>query len=457
MVSRTPEGLRRVGGAAADHDCSATKTMTEQQQPSSSSPGKGGKAALAIRKRLKMPHFFRSSAAAAAANDRVDLTAREDREGPLTCSSSEETSSANELQNQTRVLTILETPSPPVSATAMEHDKSDEEEEQWDGFADTPPEPFGPFCASAALLRLNYFERMCGVVDTKQIPQEAQVVQRLDGMLPDDPSPQESIECVFAAQLALMDLDDEMDLITMKDLQTPSSLQQCLLKNRLNSNSGAQFLQNLRPTVVRRKENKPDNAETLVDVDSKSDTQSLIPVSSATTDTCPCHCRTCPVVTPEGWPQRPLLLRPTPYGGTVVKGIRFAGQTSYLWSAQDATTTTSWPNALQQHWRDSASTSPTARESPTSGMDVSSMCPHCMILPINNGKELPGESLVVDFESDAFDGSMLVRLKDSHGTTCAGRENPKGYFDGLHRRYQVVVQGRFKYEIPWTECFSGFQ
>jgi Protein of unknown function (DUF1769) len=428
--------------------------MTEQQ-PSSSSPGKGGKAALAIRKRLKMPHFFRSSAAAAATNDRIDLAAREDREGPLTSSSSEEASSTNELQNQTRVVTILETPSPPVSARLMENDHVKEVEE-WDGFADSPPEPFGPFCASAALLRHNYFfERMCGV-DTRQIQQE-QVVQHLDSMLPEDPSPQESIECVFAAQLALMDLDDEMDNITMKDLQTPSSLQQCLLKNRLNSNSGAQFLQNLRPILVRPEENKPDNSEAgLVDADSQNDTESSIPVGSAATDTCPCHCRTCPVLTPEHWPQRPLLLRPTPYGGTVVKGIRFAGQTSYLWSAQGTTfTPTSWPDALQQHWRDS--TSPTARESPTSGMDVSSMCPLCMILPINNGNELPGESLVVDFESDAFDGSILVRLKDCHGTTCAGRENAKGYFDGLHRRYQVVVRGRFKYEIPWTECFSGFQ
>jgi Protein of unknown function (DUF1769) len=406
-----------------------------------------------------MPHFFRSSAATTP-NDRIDLATRDDRDGPLTSSSSEEaaaptSSLANELQNQ---VTILETLSPPVMSV-MENDKSDEEEEQWDGFADSPPEPFGPFCASAALLRLNYFERMCGV-DTRQIAPQTQVVQRLDGLWPEDPSPQESIECVFAAQLALMDLDTDeiVDNLTMKDLQTPSSLQQCLLKNRLNSNSGAQFLQNLRPTLVHRpEENKPDHSETLVDVDSKSDTQSPIPVHSAaaTADICPCHCRTCPVVTPEHWPQRPLLLRPTPYGGTVVKGIRFAGQTGYLWSAQG--TCTSWPTALQEHWRNSAASPLTARQSPTNDMDVSSMCSHCMILPINNGNELPGESLVVDFESDAFDGSMLVRLKDSHGTTCAGRENAQGYFDGLHRRYQVVIQGRFKHEIPWTECFSGFQ
>jgi len=82
-----------------------------------------------------------------------------------------------------------------------------------------------------------------------------------------------------------------------------------------------------------------------------------------------------------------------------------------------------------------------------------------MIMPINNGKELPGESLVTDFESPGFVGSILVRLRDSQGTTCPGREQKEGdgYFDGVHRKYQVVVRGQFKQAIPWTECLAGFQ
>jgi Protein of unknown function (DUF1769) len=79
-------------------------------------------------------------------------------------------------------------------------------------------------------------------------------------------------------------------------------------------------------------------------------------------------------------------------------------------------------------------------------------------LPINNGKELPGESLVTDFESDLFRGSMLVRLKDCQGTTRPGREQTNGgYFHGLHRRYQVVIRGKFKQSVPWTELMAGFQ
>jgi len=45
------------------------------------------------------------------------------------------------------------------------------------------------------------------------------------------------------------------------------------------------------------------------------------------------------------------------------------------------------------------------------------MCESCMILPINNGNEAPGETLVTDFESELFSGTLLLRVRNSEGTT----------------------------------------
>lgn len=118
---------------------------------------------------------------------------------------------------------------------------------------------------------------------------------------------------------------------------------------------------------------------------------------------------------PETWPQRPILLRPTPGSGMTIHGIRFSSSTAYL-----------PPNAVN------------------SGDDDDIM------LPINNGMEKPGKCIVIDFESDLFIGTILMRVKNicpspllesSHDTITP---TSTSYFDGKMRTFQGVVKGRFK-------------
>jgi hypothetical protein len=127
-----------------------------------------------------------------------------------------------------------------------------------------------------------------------------------------------------------------------------------------------------------------------------------------------------------------------------IKGIRFAGRSEYIWEASNSVMT--WPAALHRHW---------GKPEPPS--TPHKMCPQCMVLPINNGNEIDGESLVIDFESQMFEGAIMLRVKDASGTTCDTHQKDEGYFSGLHRRYQVVVRGKFKQAVPWTECLAGVQ
>jgi len=88
--------------------------------------------------------------------------------------------------------------------------------------------------------------------------------------------------------------------------------------------------------------------------------------------------------------------------------------------------------------------------------DRPTACAECAPIPVNNGNELPGESLVVDFESDLFIGSLLVRIRNSQGTTPAPYDDSFGYFSGMNRRYQTIVRGMFKKDgIAMTSCITG--
>ena len=130
---------------------------------------------------------------------------------------------------------------------------------------------------------------------------------------------------------------------------------------------------------------------------------------------------------PETWPQRPILLRPTPGSGTTIHGIRFSSSTAYL-----------PPNAVN------------------SGDDDNIM------LPINNGMEKPGKCMVIDFESDLFIGTILMRVKNicpspllesSHDTITP---TSTSYFDGKIRTFQGIVKGRFKQpNVSISECVTG--
>lgn len=247
--------------------------------------------------------------------------------------------------------------------------------------------------------------------------------------LPEDPSVQESIECIVAATQG--DLLDVLQRQYDQDpylLPTPTGLQQSILRNRRSN------------TAYPQRSVLPPALDT-------------IPMA-VTPPPIQCNCCTGqpPSALPSDWPQRPLLLRPTPGSGTKVIGIRFARDDSavdnaatnkYLWQPGQKQ---SWPQALAQHWgHNDAKTA------------SNNCCAECVILPMNNGTEPPGQALVTDFETPHFTGTLLVRIRDCTGTTDPQAMTGKGYFDGLNRRYQVVIRGRFKEARPWTECLTGFR
>ena len=138
-------------------------------------------------------------------------------------------------------------------------------------------------------------------------------------------------------------------------------------------------------------------------------------------------------VQPNDWIQYPVMLRPTPSSGTKVIGVRHAGQANYL---------------SKQWWKDL---------DVNNGFSAECFCDDCQPLPINNGYESEEESLVIDFESELFQGSLHVRIRNTKSLVSKENQEPsKGYFNGLHRFYQCVVQGKFKKSnIPMIHCYSG--
>jgi Protein of unknown function (DUF1769) len=186
-----------------------------------------------------------------------------------------------------------------------------------------------------------------------------------------------------------------------------------------------------------------------VESSSNEHDQSFLKIGSSKVATAPLHqphefpCADSHRVVPSPptlWPQAPIMLRPTPNTQMTIRGIRYANSTTY------------------QHFP--------------------GICAGC-ILPINSGYELPGQSLVIDFESPLFVGSFLMRVKGARsiGSSTSSTENQndpeaaseprtnkatankdvrKGYFDGKKRQFQVVVKGRFKEEnIPMSDCVTG--
>lgn len=265
--------------------------------------------------------------------------------------------------------------------------------------------------------------------------------------IPDDPTIQESIECVFAHQLeaGLPLFEDDDDETVERELVSPATI----LQSRQGRSRHV-------PRLAPRRPKRPYHAGSLVHMGTYDPAlgeivppavsleQSSASQSSGTlTHVCPCQRGILtPQISPEHWPQRPLLLRPTPGSGCRVVGVRFSSSEDYLWSVGDEI---DWAQRLHEHWK-----RPYAEKVPVG-------CPECMILPINNGNEPKGEALVVDFESSLFKGTMLVRVRDSEGTTREPYDDSKGYFCGMNRRYQIVIRGTFLEEIPWTQCFAGLQ
>jgi hypothetical protein len=291
------------------------------------------------------------------------------------------------------------------------------------------------FSCETAILGHSYLE-LCGT-DNQSFEDSDDHLPRL----PEDPTIQESVECIFASQLQdgleLWNDEDEVESISTEnrsfELQSPSLLQQSRL-NRLNRS----------PSLPAQNMRRYHQANLLyfgtydptVFIDEQK-TQCESPL------VCSCPQSDLPALNPEAWPQAPLLLRPTPGSGTRIKGVRFANEKKHLWEPGSGL---NWPDVLASKWR-----------KPCSGTPYYRCCEKCAILPINNGNEKSGESLVIDFETDEFEGSFLLRLRFSEGTTQEPYDDNEGYFHGVNRRYQAVVRGRFKKNIPLVELSTGFR
>jgi hypothetical protein len=181
---------------------------------------------------------------------------------------------------------------------------------------------------------------------------------------------------------------------------------------------------------------------------------SCLRASTNTTKACQCgrHVPHIPQFDPSKWPQAPLLLRPKPDGGTRVLGIRKeANHKDFLWKPGQVE---QWWDVLRKEW------DPTYSRSEDDVAQQQKFCEHCVILPINNGMEKPGEALVVDFESPLFEGTLMLRVKGTNGTTMPRNDNDGddgSYFSDKVIRYQTVLRGRFKKELPFFSLVTGYR
>lgn len=132
------------------------------------------------------------------------------------------------------------------------------------------------------------------------------------------------------------------------------------------------------------------------------------------------------------WKQHPLLLTATPNSGMTIRGIRRLCDPSFF----DNTGNSGHTN--------------------NNGIANGSL----MQLPINNGKEQPRQSWVIDFETELFAGTALFRIRDCntealHTADCLVAGNNHDYFGEKNRRYQVCIRGRFKQKVVMASCVSG--
>lgn len=134
-------------------------------------------------------------------------------------------------------------------------------------------------------------------------------------------------------------------------------------------------------------------------------------------------CQSLPCV--SEWKQQPLLLTATPNVGMKIRGIRRLCEPSFF-------------------------------ENPVnSGHTDGSL----MQLPINNGREDPRHSWVIDFETELFAGTALFRIRDCNtdafSTGNSSVASKHDYFGDKNRKYQVCIRGRFKKQVVMATCVSG--
>uniref|UniRef100_A0A7S4AQ72 Domain of unknown function at the cortex 1 domain-containing protein n=1 Tax=Pseudo-nitzschia australis TaxID=44445 RepID=A0A7S4AQ72_9STRA len=323
--------------------------------------------------------------------------------------------------------------------------------------------------------------------------------QDSSGYIPEDPTVQESIECIFASQLedglGLWDDDDDKDHdgintnhqgsfetldkvqsscsssstdggmnmnMNMTNLIPPSVVQQSRMNRKDRKNSNRSLYAGMSQTKKRYEQASlvyvgtfdPSCPSPTRNTSISHDNNNVSSVDNSldgaaiydTVNPLPCKCATSflPAIEPKDWPQAPIALRPTPGSGTKVKAIRFCNSNEPLWVPGSHLT---WSQNLARRWgRKYEDQSPHF-----------ACCEQCVLLPVNNGNEIPGESLVIDFESDLFEGTLFLRLRYTDGTTPEPYDDSKGYFAGVNRRYQASIRGRFKKVLPFTELHNGFR
>ena len=374
-------------------------------------------------------------------------------------------------RDQTRVITVRKnTRSPKVEEEKKEDEENLTSDQNESSLTNT-------LCASTEIFQHSYLETLCGVkghADDSSVHEEEETSYQNMRRIPDDPTVQESIECVFSNTLEedisrMLQLDDDddddndsdgIDEDMLDDTPlAPSQIQQSVMKTRSDIS---------RTTPPQTRSRKRVESIKLAHVGSfrsgsaaALSNQALYPEPPITSvssgparisysPTCPCKCQQKPALDPSQWPQAPLLLRPTPGRGTKIQRIRLVRNennddgSTILWEAGQTSKRT-WSQALKEYWG----------QKDDSSLDCD-MCPECVILPINNGNEERGETLVTDFESDLFVGTLMLRLRYCHGTTRLPYQDDRGYFTGMNRRYQAVIRGRFKKELSWTQCKTGF-
>ena len=311
----------------------------------------------------------------------------------------------------------------------------------------------------------------------------------------DDPTVQESIECIFASQLEdgikLWDDDDDDGIVddddcgpaglrsfasleqvrssspTAETLVSPAGVHQSRMnrKDRKDSSKSLLFA-NMTQTKKRYEQaslvyvgtfdpstpkNNPGSTRRMGESSFHDDASTVYSNLPSDPLPCACHSSFLPSVEPKDWPQAPIALRPTPGKGTKVKAIRFSNSTEPLWVPGSHLT---WNQRLEQHWGRQT------EEELRKKRDLQphyACCEECVLLPINNGNEKPGESLVTDFETEFFEGTLLLRIRYSEGTTPEPYDDNKGYFKGMNRRYQCCIRGRFKKALPFTQLTTGFR
>jgi hypothetical protein len=240
----------------------------------------------------------------------------------------------------------------------------------------------------------------------------------------DDPTVEESIECVFEHQLEdglEMNVDEDDDSC-MENGSAYSGFSYTSGK-LVQVGSFSPFHKNRFDNVALLYDSRPSAG--------RNDSQG-VKCASFSCDNCRDGKQPYIGLPPKEWPQAPLLLRPTPGSGTKVIGVRYADSDEYM-----------------SRWWEEVSGCNHSKLSYT-------FCSECHCLPINNGNEEFGKTLVVDFESDLFQGTLQMRIRHAQGTTCEPYNDSYGYFSGLNRHYQCVIQGRFKRDgIPMIRCVAG--